>query len=55
MTFFTAIKKLSKIKSEKNCYNSDYILNAKEKQSLAAGAILTLFPIFIAMIIIFIN
>lgn len=55
MALYTAIKKLYKKKSSKSYYNSDYILTAKEKQLLITSGFITLFPLFIAAIIILFN
>ncbi|MBU5436774.1 hypothetical protein KQI42_02070 [Tissierella sp. MSJ-40] len=55
MTFVNAIKKISKRKKEKNYYNSDYILNAKEKQSLLVATFIILFPIIITAVLVLAN
>lgn len=55
MTFYNAVKKLSNRKKSKSYYNSDDILNAKEKQALLTSIFVIIFPIFIGAIFILTN
>lgn len=55
MTFYSALKKLSNRKKTKSYYNSDDILNAKEKQALLTSIFVVIFPLFIGVIFFLTN
>lgn len=55
MSFFNALKKLIKRKKVNGYYNSDDIINIKEKQSLFMGFSIVFIPLLIAIILITIN
>lgn len=50
--FFSALNKIIKRKKIKGYYNSDYIISAKEKQSLIVGFSIILIPLLITIVLI---
>ena len=55
MHLFSALKKIFAIKKSKSFYNSNFILNVKEKQSILIAIFIIVFPILIGTIIVSIN
>lgn len=55
MAFFTAIKKIFLRKKTKSYYNSDFILNLKEKQAILMFGFIGVFPIILFLILLILN
>ena len=55
MALFAAIKKTFLRRKTRSFYNSDFILNSKEKQAILIFGFIAVFPIILFLILLIIN